>query len=92
MDCNMTYEIIRHIGTLSERIDKYDRKTKWLMELNIVAFNHRAPLYDLREWTADHSVMKNGIRLNMYQIDKLLEILEADKKEDQYQQGEEQAQ
>lgn len=68
-------EILQHIGTLSERIDKVDRVSKWQLELNLVSFDGRLPLYDLREWSPDHSVMKNGIRLNNSQMKKLTEIL-----------------
>lgn len=70
-----TYTIVEHLGTLSERIDKYDRATKWLLELNIVSFNGRLPLYDLREWSEDHTNMKGGIRLNNQQLSKLAEVL-----------------
>ena len=71
----ITYEIIQHLGTLSERIDKTDRASKWTLELNIVSFNGRLPLYDLREWSEDHTQMRNGIRLNNRQIDTLRELL-----------------
>ena len=74
-DKEYTYEIVQHIGTVSERIDKYDRATKWLLELNIVSFNGKLPLYDLREWSQDHTVMRNGVRFNNFQIGKLKEIL-----------------
>ena len=72
-----TYNIVEHLGTLSERIDKYDRVSKWLLELNIVSFNGRLPLYDLREWSEDHEVMKSGIRLNNQQLKRLADILAA---------------
>lgn len=70
-----TYNIVEHLGTVSERIDRNDRATKWLLELNIVSFNGKLPLYDLREWSEDHEVMRSGVRLNNRQMSKLAEIL-----------------
>lgn len=70
-----TYNIVEHIATISERIDKVDRVSKWLLELNVVSFNGRLPLYDLREWSEDHEVMRSGIRLNHQQLRKLAKAL-----------------
>ena len=52
------YEIIDHVGVISERI-----ADGWKKEVNIVAWNGGAPKIDIRDWDAHHERMSRGITL-----------------------------
>lgn len=62
-----TYEVVEKIGVIDEATG---------LELNVVAWNGRAPKYDLRPWR-DGKPSK-GITLTAEQLGKLYEILEAE--------------
>lgn len=66
---NVSYEIVKHIGVLSES------STGWRKELNLVAWNNREPKYDLRDWSADHQKMGKGITLSETEVTQLREII-----------------
>ncbi|MCI6502828.1 MAG: PC4/YdbC family ssDNA-binding protein [Clostridia bacterium] len=63
------YQVTKVIGTLSET------GNGWSKELNLVSWNDRAPVYDLRTWTADHERMGKGITMTKEEIVNLREIL-----------------
>lgn len=66
------YEIINHIGVLSEG-------TKgWKKELNRVSWNGEKPKYDIRDWNADHTQMSKGSTLTEQDIRALKDILVAE--------------
>ena len=56
----MEYEIIKHLGDLSQRNNKGE---VWTKEVNVVSWNHRPPKIDIREWNEDHTRMSKGITL-----------------------------
>lgn len=64
----MTYEIVNHIGIIAT-------KGGWSKEVNLVSWNSRPPKIDIRDWNADHSVMKKGITLTKEEAAALAEIL-----------------
>ena len=55
---NITFEITKHIGIISES------SRGWTKELNLVSWNNRDPKYDIREWDSEHEKMGKGITLN----------------------------
>ena len=66
-------DILEHIATLSEK-DGYSR------EVNIVSFNNRVPLLDIRAWRQDGNGSKTplkGVRLTDDEARALLDALTA---------------
>ncbi len=54
----VTFEIRRHLGALSEPNDR-----GWSCELNLVAWNGREAKLDIRDWSDDHTRMSKGVTL-----------------------------
>ena len=68
-DKNAKFEIVEHIATLSERSDG------WTLEFNKVKWGDRAPMYEIRRWGKDHSVVGKGTTLYENELPLLLEAL-----------------
>lgn len=49
----------------------------WTLELNQVAWNGRAPKYDLRPWSPDHQKMGKGVTLTREDLLALRDALNA---------------
>lgn len=60
-ETDFTFKIESHLETLSTK--KAQDGTAWTRELNLVSFNGKDPLYDIRDWNSDHTRMGKGIRL-----------------------------
>ena len=71
----VTYKILEHIGI----IDSYEKRGQiWTKEINVVAWNGRAPKLDIRDWTTDENgnlKMTRGITLTEEQAEKLAKHL-----------------
>ena len=70
---NITYEIVKPIGVISAN-DTYSK------QVNIVAWNNREPVYDIRIWKMGKDETKTplkGISLNATDLENLKEILSA---------------
>ena len=52
------FEIKEEISVLSERNQK-----GWRKECNLVSWNGKEPVYDIRQWNEDHTEMSKGITL-----------------------------
>ncbi len=63
------YEIVENIGTLSTNAKG------WSKELNFVSWNERAPKFDIREWSDDHSSIGKGISLSKDELIALRDLL-----------------
>ena len=68
------YEIIRHIGNLSES------SRGWTKELNIISWNGGAPKLDIRDWAPEHEKMGKGITLTEEEVEKLASFMQTLKK------------
>ena len=70
----LNYQIVKHIGLISacRRGD-----TRWKKELNIVSWNHRTPVYDVREWNESHTQMSKGITLTGDEVKIIYQLLQA---------------
>jgi len=69
----ITYEIIKHLGTLSSCSSaEYEIGEK---EVNIVAWNDRPSKFDIRSWDKNHQKMNRGISLTKEEAKKLCDIL-----------------
>ncbi len=66
---NISFEIYEHIGDLCEP------NNGWTKELNLISWNNREPVYDIRSWNEDHSKMGKGVTLTLIEMKKLKEIV-----------------
>ena len=66
---DFTFEIIECIAVLSES------NKGWYRELNIISWNGKDPVYDIRDWSPDHSNMGKGITLDDMAIGTLKRAL-----------------
>lgn len=64
------YEIVEHIGVLSEN------SKGWTKELNLISWNNAKPKFDLRDWAPEHEKMGKGVTLTNEELESLKEILE----------------
>ena len=66
----MTYEIIRHIATLSTHRDMNgNRRAK---ELNIISWSGKDCVLDIREWSEDHTLCGRGLTLTADEVENLI--------------------
>ena len=71
---DIKYEIIKHIGNLSES------SRGWTKELNIISWNGGVPKLDIRDWAPEHEKMGKGITLFEEEAEKLAGLLQTLKK------------
>lgn len=67
------FEIVAHLGTISERIDF--NGNKWFKEVNQVSWNDNTPKLDIREWNENHTKMSKGLALTNREAEELAMIL-----------------
>lgn len=72
-----TYEIIKHVGVLSEN------KSGWQRQLNIISWNGGAPKYDIRDWSPDREKMGKGITFTDDEMKALMTLLRVRKETDE---------
>ena len=63
------YEVVKEIGVLSET------GNGWTKEINLVSWNDRSPVYDIRTWSEGKDRMGKGITLNSEEIEELKSLL-----------------
>jgi len=63
------YEIIKHIGVLSEG------SNGWRKELNVVSWNERDGKFDIRDWSPNNEKMGKGVALSKGEVAALSELL-----------------
>ncbi len=63
------YVIYRHIGKLSKS------NNGWGKELNLISWNDREPVYDIRIWNENHTKYGKGITITSKQMTILKELL-----------------
>ena len=66
---DIKYEIVQEIGVLSEN------PSGWAKEINRVAWNGKAPKFDIREWAPGHEKMGKGVTLTDEEVAKLMQLL-----------------
>lgn len=71
---DIKYEIIKHIGNLSES------SRGWTKELNIISWNGGVPKLDIRDWAPEHEKMGKGVTLSEEEAEKLAGLLQTLKK------------
>lgn len=63
------YEIIETVAVLSEG------NKGWKKELNLVSWNGREPVYDIRDWSEDHQKMGKGMTFKLSELQVLKDSL-----------------
>lgn len=63
------YRIYKHIGNLSKP------NNGWTKELNLISWENREPVYDIRTWNADHSEYGKGVTITASQMAVLKKYL-----------------
>lgn len=63
------FDIIETVAVLSEGAKE------WNKELNLISWNGRAPKYDIRDWSEDHSKMRKGVTLSVSELERLKSAL-----------------
>ena len=66
----LKYEITEKLGVLGESANG------WTKELNLVSWNDREPVYDIRTWSPDHERMGKGVTLAPDEMKTLKDLLE----------------
>lgn len=66
---DIKFEIKETIGVLGESAKG------WTKELNLISWNDKAPKYDIREWSPDHSKMGKGVTFSKEELEKLRDVL-----------------
>ena len=65
----LKYEVVEKLGVLGET------GTGWTKELNLVSWNEREPMYDIRTWNSGHDRMGKGITLSPDEVKCLKDLL-----------------
>ena len=64
----LTYKLVEHIAVLSTRAGKSK-------ELNVISYDDKPPVVDLRVWKPDRAYTSKGVTLNAEELDILREAL-----------------
>ncbi len=63
------YEVVKELGKLSSM------ESGWSKEINLVSWNDREPVYDIRTWNQNHDRMGKGVTLTAAEMKELAEIV-----------------
>ena len=63
------YEVVDKIGIVSEG------NNGWNKELNLISWNDREPVYDIRTWSPDHEKMGKGVTISVEEARALRDML-----------------
>lgn len=69
MAAEFKYEIVKQFGAISEN------QGGWVKEVNLVSWNDREPVYDIRTWSENHEKLGKGITLTETELKNLKELL-----------------
>ncbi len=65
---DFSYEIKRTIAVIGGG-------SSWNLELNLISWGGRTPVFDLRKWNADHTKMGKGVTLTDAELSQLAFVL-----------------
>lgn len=63
------YKIYKHIGSLSQV------NNGWIKELNLISWDDREPVYDIRTWNDGHTEYGKGVTITAEQMAILKTLL-----------------
>jgi len=64
------FEILETLAVLSEG------NKGWKKELNLISWNRREPVYDIRDWSEDHQKMGKGMTFKLSELQVLKQSLQ----------------
>ena len=56
------YEIYKHIGNL------FPLNNGWIKELNLISWDNKEPVYDIRTWNSEHTEYGKGVSITAGQM------------------------
>ena len=65
------YDVVKEVGVLSET------GNGWKKALNLISWNEREPVYDIRTWSPDHEKMGKGVTISAAEAKVLRDMLNA---------------
>ena len=80
-DKTFTHDIIADYGIINERVDALGNK--WIKRVRCISWNVQKPLIDIREWSADDTICRSGLRFSWREIDNLTDLLDKIREERQ---------
>ena len=63
------FEIVKSFGAVS------DSNNGWVKEVNLVSWNEREPVYDIRPWQEGHEKLGKGVTLTEEELKNLKALL-----------------
>lgn len=63
------YELIEKVGVISSGTNGWDK------ELNLISWNEREPVYDIRTWSPDHAKMGKGVTITLEEAKIIRDML-----------------
>ncbi len=69
MPAEFKFDIVKSFGLISENTNG------WVKEVNLVSWNDREPVYDIRVWQEGHEKLGKGITLTEAEMKNLKELL-----------------
>lgn len=69
---DLKFEIMRNVAVLSEAA------SGWKCELNLISWGGKDPVYDIRDWSPDHTKMGKGKTLMKEQVVALSKALKVE--------------
>ena len=84
-----TYSIAKEVGTINKRTDRLGNT--WYKKVRFISWNGGKCLLDIREWSKDDSICREGMRLNWKEIDALTDLLVGIREEQQRERAAEKA-
>ena len=71
-NAEFTFVITNHVATLST-----NPTSNWSKELNLIEWNGRPAVYDIRDWSPDHKLMGKGVTLTTEEFTALAGVFKA---------------
>lgn len=65
------FEIVKSFGVISNT----DSSNGWVKEVNLISWNDREPMYDIRVWQESHEKLGKGITLTETELKNLKNLL-----------------
>ena len=63
------YELIEKVGVISSGTNGWDK------ELNLISWNEREPVYDIRDWAPDRAKMGKGVTITLEEAKIIRDML-----------------
>lgn len=63
------YEVVDKIGVINAGTNG------WNKELNLISWNEREPVYDIRTWSSEHDKMGKGVTITAEEAKALRDML-----------------